>query len=205
MKNILGFILYLANTTSIFYSKKENFYPVKKRLLERYGKHIAIDYQHIKEYCWTCNGTGMVFENNICHHCYGTGIYKEFISILRVYKLGKYTFHVPIKMVRNYDPDFNQLLKNKTISGYITHDNRGKLIKREAALLLLLFCDLKRFKNEIGKIGHMQLGFYPLVFFEYFLFRIRHFNVKNKFNKLINFTIGRKRINIVFDDDFLPF
>jgi hypothetical protein len=68
MKNILGFFLFMANGTWIYYSKKENFYPVKKRLLERYGKHIATDYQHIKEYCWTCNGTGMYSKNNPCYH-----------------------------------------------------------------------------------------------------------------------------------------
>ena len=201
---MIAFLLWCANNSNHFISKDKNFYPLKKKLIEKYGDFVGYDYQHIKEYCWTCNGTGMYSKNNPCYHCGGTGIHKEFVSILKKYKIGKYYFHTPIKRIDNWLPDFKNLLTNVTITGYIQH--KGSNFGRESTLILLLLFDFPAFKREFGKILFKKPPFFPLSLLEWITFKIKHSKRRGCIKKAFKYKYLRKEYSFVQDDDVdLPF
>ena len=138
MENWIGKLLYMAN------SKPYNtsvFYPLKAKILKKYGKHTGTDYQHIVKKCWYCGGTGYYLPGVLCYRCVN-GIYESKWWTLEKYKIGEYSFHVPHKTPT--------LLKNiplhgpgNIIQGYIRHEQH-KYYKEAYYILLFLF-DIKKF------------------------------------------------------------
>jgi hypothetical protein len=80
---ILSWLLHHANR-NVDYSNKRHFYPIKNKILAKYGKHIKYDVQFISGVrCFSCNGTGIhhytydnygfIRDSIDCWNCSGTG------------------------------------------------------------------------------------------------------------------------------------
>ena len=108
MNKFLQHQLYLANT-AVYPEKSDFFYPLKAKLLKRYGTEDGYDIQHIVKCCWSCEGDG-------CYRCYQSGIYREDWHYLQNYKLGDRIYHIPVNTVHD-----SAVLKNE-IEGLIQHD-----------------------------------------------------------------------------------
>jgi len=116
------------------YATRQDFYRLKTELLERYAKQDGFDVQHIPgKVCWSCNGTGGVYERGDCYRCMGDGWYRRprWIMLER-FRFGRYIFHVP-REIRFQQP----MLVD--IEGYIRHPHYGAL-SAEAVLWLYLLC-----------------------------------------------------------------
>lgn len=76
---------------------KKRFYDMKNRILHRWGKPDGSDLQAFKgKPCWSCEGTGGLYEPHGCYKCDGTGWYKSpRIVQLKRWKFGGYVFHEP--------------------------------------------------------------------------------------------------------------
>ena len=176
MKNLLGKILFIANSNPGALACKSYFYPVKYKLLKLYGDRISTDVQYIKKSCYKCsNGryieiwgnSGKVIKNVECFYCHGSGIYQEFTAFLDKYKLGKNYFHIPVKKI---DGDHRWMIDKlgNIIEGHIKHKKVNKKHSIEAILWLWLLYDRKRLKyffDNLNLYSHnFKKSFYPLSF-----------------------------------------
>jgi hypothetical protein len=146
-KTILSWLLHHANR----YTKSQNFYDIKTKLLKKHGTLIGYDYQFIdgKE-CWSCDGTGVYKGYSYstgpfkewCYKCGGTGWYiKDHWNSLAIYNFGKYSFHLPMG---------RQFVKPapgaKIIDGYISHDS--SYWSRFARIVIFLLYDFGGYKKR---------------------------------------------------------
>ena len=83
---MIGFLLYLANKKGISSDRKIKFYPLKNKLLPKYGVFDGWDLQRFDKECWDCNGAG-------CYRCRDTGIYETKRIMLDRYKIGNFLFY----------------------------------------------------------------------------------------------------------------
>lgn len=188
---ILGELLWLANSEPPWW--RSEFYKIKEKLLEDYGTFWGYHLQHIVKHCFRCDGTGKkrneatiagvetVWYGGTCPRCYGSGKFEEFWSMLRFYRLGRRSFHTPVKKYysRESIPRMNFL---ETIEGYVGHQLPKYYLYREAAYWLALIFDRKVFFKHFGKAGHPSRKFTPLVILGNWVFTIRHipYTVKRK-------------------------
>lgn len=181
MKNIigyfLGFLLHYANR-DIPFTRKDEFYKIKNRILKRYGNLLGIDIQHIRKDCYSCDSTG-IFRSEWkqperCWSCGGTGVYQEFWTRLEKYKVGKWYFHNPIERIYSYYPLFEGE-SNPLIEGFIHHKTPKYRFGTECALWLFVFFDFKTFWNKLGKSGYPNNKRTPLVFISNLFWIFRNF------------------------------
>lgn len=152
---ILGLLLHYANRRpSILY--KTEFYALKTKLLLKRGIRTGTSFQHIKKECFRCDH-GMYYSHywatyERCWDCCGTGVYEEFWTELANYRLGKYSFHIPI--ARYYmPPDFN----TEPIEGYIRHTAPKYYIANECCYWLFLLYDRPTFVKFFIKSTSMSV------------------------------------------------
>lgn len=203
---ILSTLLHYANR-DIPYLVKDHFYAIKKKILEKHGKLIDMEYQHIVKECYTCDGTGTFWPEyrpkEPCWKC-RKGIYEEFVSFLKLYEFGKYRFHIPFNRI--YIRKEGDLPDVKFIEGYIRHKAPRYNIGLECALWLLMFYNFKVFKKAMRSSRRLK-PVTPLVIIQATMFyfrcqlpyktRIFLSKLKSRFKKKIN--------EPVFIDDELPF
>jgi hypothetical protein len=185
---ILSWLLHHANR-NVDYSNKRHFYPIKNKILAKYGKHIKYDVQFISGVrCFSCNGTGIhhytydnygfIRDSIDCWNCSGTGWYKPPVwNILDKIKLGKYYFHNPYQ--RCYKrPELQE--DNEIIEGYITHDE-SKCGDFCLFVLFLLYEKkyLKRWWKETGNYYSFRFTINNIIYI------VKHKTIprKNKPNK----------------------
>lgn len=132
---IIAWLLFQANSQAWY-----GFYPLKEKLLKRYGILVGYEYQHFDAIeCYNCNGTGMHYswEEQMYEDCWScdNGIYKPETWIgLAKYRLGEYSFHVPTgKIVGEMKPRPNSEI---VIEGKIRH--KKQKYANDANLLLKL-------------------------------------------------------------------
>ncbi len=87
--------LYLANAGAGYNGKVDLFYPLKSRLLQKYGRYKGWQKQTITHECWTCSG-GSYYLGYECDRCGGTGIYSRNTHFLKVWQLGDRLYHTPV-------------------------------------------------------------------------------------------------------------
>lgn len=125
--------LFFVCNSGAYPEKEYYFYPLKDKLLRKYGKPDGYDLQVIHHRCWSCEGTGIYThwdgDEEECEACEGTGIYRTVRVILARYILGQSVYHIPSK-------DYN--LRDKSapkniIDAFIVHDD----VDREAVLRVL--------------------------------------------------------------------
>lgn len=182
---ILSNLLHYANRDIPFFAKEE-FYAVKKKLLEKYAIHVDEEYQHIKKECYTCGATGKFNHYyrgiEMCFKCYGTGIYEEFITILSLYEFGRYYFHIPKSKQYIHLHMGGKLPNVKFIEGYINHTTPKYNIGLECALWLLLWYDFETFRKTM-KMSKRCRPRTPLVFVQSAIWFFRRKEYKIWFEK----------------------
>ena len=201
IKYMLGLLLHYANR-GVPTLTRSKFYELKTLILKKHGKFIRQEIQHIKEECWSCDGTG-VFKSSWklpepCWNCYD-GVYKEFWTRLDKYKISKWEFHIPIERMIGYSP-LNEGESLPMIEGYINHKTPKYHLNRECCLWLYLFFDIKSFWKEFVSLGCTSHKRTPLVFLSTLAFRLKHFNWKS----MIKFRHRQVKHNTVLYDN-LPF
>lgn len=114
-------LLHIANTCPPPGKRRERFYAMKQCILRWFATEDGYDLQHIEgKICWSCEGTGGLYEPHGCWKCGGDGWFKnpKWI-VLKRWKFGKYTFHEP-KQKLYHKPDTNSH-DRPIIEGYIEH------------------------------------------------------------------------------------
>jgi len=134
-------LLHIANSAPpAGKDRRERFYKMKQRILNWFGTEDGHDLQYIEgKQCWSCEGTGGLYEPHGCWKCGGDGWFKSPVWILlKRWKFGEYTFHEPLQ--RYYSrPDTHSHAK-PMIEGYIEHASYPwKDIQRARFILSLLF------------------------------------------------------------------
>ncbi len=134
-------LLHIANSRPpASKAKRERFYKMKQRILNWFGTFDGHDLQQIDgKPCWSCEGTGGLYEPHGCWKCGGDGWFKSPVWVLlKRWKFGGYTFHEPrTRLYRK--PDTNSL-DREIIKGYIEHASYPwKDVQRARFILALLF------------------------------------------------------------------
>ena len=152
MRRFLGWLLFHANKNP---EDRASFYPIKEKILRRWGRRVGDDLQHIPgKRCNRCkNGLHWHFISDMhmygweeCWHCGGTGWYKsEKWVLLHNYDLGGYRFHIPGSTFRGEMQKPALPIGGEVIEGYIEHWSNGQFwLDDECELwLYVLFCPLK--------------------------------------------------------------
>lgn len=127
-RKVIGRLLRAANANPHIFGK-HRFYPLKNRVISRFGEKVGHDLQYIKKQCWSCNGTGIFtgYDNGIhwiecpaqpCYRCVH-GTYTRYWVLLERYDLAGCIFHRPVERIYH-----TSRLPEKTVSqitGYIKH------------------------------------------------------------------------------------
>lgn len=157
MKNIIGYLMFLANGEGI----KSGWYPLKQKLCDRYGANDGYDIQYLEgKECYACNGTGVFIKYagfgssypEPCYKCY-KGWYKQpaYVLLERI-KVGNHVFHKPIQRVTNLKTLLElDVPKTITIDGYINH-NRRKYGWLAFTILNIIF-NFKEYRKYIKNMG----------------------------------------------------
>lgn len=164
MRRFLGWLLGWANADPpTLY--REDFYALKRRLLERYGTMTGTVEQHLVKPCWGERSWDDEYGEYAyegcgpdCQRCGGTGRYEESWVTLQEWELGDHRFHVPIGGKRRLPLVAN----GHWIEGLIRH-HRNPRRCREALLWLCLFCDRKLLRCLLGSGYHCTCGAWPLL------------------------------------------
>jgi hypothetical protein len=154
---LIGWLLHTANTHPPV-NQREGFYALKQHLLERYGRRVGSDLQHITKPCW----------DGPCARCWGTGIWEELWVILERWQFGRYVFYRPLERLHKA-PD---LTATETITGYIRHADPGPLAT-ECALWLALRFDRALFWRMLTCASHLRWTAWPLTFLQQAGYRLR--------------------------------
>lgn len=128
---ILGRILHIANSDPHAVGKSA-FYAAKSLMLTLYGVPDGEDIQHIEgESCWSCDGTGGLYEPGGCYKCWGDGWYKRPVWVrLARYRIGQFVFHQPIE--RMYEEPSREV----KIIGYVRHPDYPRWLVRVCQLIV---------------------------------------------------------------------
>lgn len=116
-QRVLSLLLWHANSdppAAVRYS----FYRIKDRVLRKYGSldgERRIDWQDVSSVCWSCEGTGGLYEPGGCWKCRGTGIHRSVFVPLSRWKIAGRVFHVP-------GPATSVRPETIEVKGYIRHE-----------------------------------------------------------------------------------
>ncbi len=144
--SIISWLLFHANK-----SKDKKFYPIKNRILEKYGRKTDTVVQFIEgKKCFNCRGTGnhtyydwngFAYDHDFCWNCNGSGWYKRpRWNWLDVVQFGKYSFHQP------YATTYESPTENvHQFEGYVEHTNTKYT---EFALFLIFLIYERGFINR---------------------------------------------------------
>lgn len=141
-QRLLSLLLWHANSKPAH--KRYQFYDMKERILRRYGTIDSgqhCDWQDVSKPCWSCDGTGGLYEPGACLKCFGTGIYRPVFVPLARWKLAGRVFHLPGE-AQSREPETGVQIK-----GYVRHaPSRYAWI---AELLLAVVFDRKLAKSML--------------------------------------------------------
>lgn len=147
--------LKICNTSN--FKWKQNFYKLKLKLIERFGKKDGYDMQEIIHKCNCC--TNGIYVNHstgkedLCHHCDGTGQFRIQYWKLNRFLINGELFHLPEyctlnTMIKGYRFLIRGRIKHEAIKGnpYISY------------LILLYKYDKETFKKLIqGKLFQIKV------------------------------------------------
>lgn len=91
------------------YARQYNYrryaiYALKRRLVELWyhdGRARAVSAQIQTMYCWGCQGSGEYWDGDICHKCWGSGVYREHTLYRFIFDVAgrRYIWHQPEDLV----------------------------------------------------------------------------------------------------------
>lgn len=111
-------------------SHRDLFYVLKDRILCRYGHRCGFDYQEIRRYCWSCEGTGGLREPGGCYRCGGSGVIQLVHVQLQRWSIAGKIFHKPVGRVA-------PMYGRATIHGFVKHAHEPSGFECFAWLCLL--------------------------------------------------------------------
>ncbi len=115
-------------------SVKHLFYlKIKEPILQRYGRFSGHHIQEITRYCWSCDGTGGLYEQGGCYKCGGSGVFARHWVRLQRWQIGNYEFHCP-------DGSTTLQPGRVDIKGRVNHDTPAGLATECCLWLALLYC-----------------------------------------------------------------
>lgn len=145
---MIGRILHIANSYPQAVDKTA-FYAAKSRLLLRYGTTDGEDIQKIQgKPCWSCEGTGGLYEPGGCYKCWGDGWYKRPVWVrLARYRIGRFVFHSPVERLYS-KPD-----AATTINGYVRHAEYSNTLVRLCCLVVFaMVCDWNHARRALFEL-----------------------------------------------------
>lgn len=171
IQRLLCTLLHYANA-GVHWPHAEDFYPLKEKLLKRYGQFVGHQIQEIRKEChgpWE-----RVFGERVgclgkrCPRCLGTGIYDiRWVRLERWEWCGR-VFHRPIDASHITPSPYPP---RDMIYGIIEHPDYGKA-SDEARLWLYLLCgEWKLFLREcLSQPSYCQRTWWPLLCFQRVVF-----------------------------------
>lgn len=155
VRNTIGYLMYLANNGE----NKDFWYPLKKKLCDRFGYNDGNDIQELPgKMCNCCYGTGKyekyTYAGRIvepCRKCFDGWYQLPRFVLLRRIKVGRYLFHFPIRSEVSLLKVPEQLTSTAYIKGYITHGKK-KYGWLAFSLLIFLF-DFKGYMEFVKSMG----------------------------------------------------
>lgn len=143
IRYVLSKVLQVANSWPNA-SSQDEFYAMKRRILERFGTPCGIDIQSLDgKICHSCEGSGTFYhysgDSDYCYRCDGSGWYKppSYVELQRV-QIGKVVFHSPLKRVYHHG---DKHVPRASINGYIEHRSHNPDLVLWAHLMLGLLFD----------------------------------------------------------------
>ncbi len=208
IKRLIGYLMFLANGEGL----REQWYPLKQKLCDRYGVNNGYDIQYIEgKRCFSCEGTGVYakfthytgIKRELCYRC-DNGWYKKpcYVLLERI-KVGNYAFHKPIK---SYSSIKNVVLMDipltVTINGYISH-NKKKYGWLAFSVLYILY-DFKGYRKYVKTLGlGWKVSWWLPKNWLYNIMHIRNKGFEAYPFRSIKMKFAKQKENGI--DDFLPF
>lgn len=165
MKNLQFFtnseLRHLLVCNSNNFSSKQQFYELKKRLLEEHAEKDGIDLQTINRYCYSCVKGVYTHDHSgdqeTCYKCCGTGIYSTKHWLLQRYRINDILFHVPIRTITEKE----QIEDSAWFAlGAIKNFIEGAIIQTKTKgnpyysyMMLLYSFDRSLFYKEVNSLG----------------------------------------------------
>jgi hypothetical protein len=150
MIDLLANLLHLANAAPPYGDwRREHFYAMKQRILERFGRRDGEDIQFITKPCWGDRRRGyrgVCTRDQECR-CGGSGVYDFYWVRLERWRMGDHIFHRPVERLRSSPGKV-------TIEGIIRHQVPDRWQAHEAHLLLSLIFDRRLFVSMLDYICH---------------------------------------------------
>jgi hypothetical protein len=154
LKHALGRVLALANAGAAGWQLgflREEFYGLKRKLLEAYGERAGTDWQEITRPCWGC-GDCRDYDEDLYYcgrrdgfACGGSKVYsRKWIPLAR-WKLGATTFHTPGPAV------FEDPGQKVTFRGRVPHREVKEEDAHAAFLQLALWFDRPLFERVVRR------------------------------------------------------
>ena len=94
-QKLAAYMLASANTDPPLLYYRQEFFEIKKKLLEKYAVKGEIAIQRIRYECWDCE-EGEMLDSGDCSRCGNTGIYLEVWVQLQSYSWKGHDFYIPI-------------------------------------------------------------------------------------------------------------
>jgi len=169
MKKLISILLYHANKYPSLINEKEKFYLLKSKIVRQFGTIEGYDLQYIEpKFCRSCSGTGAherygyngkVYKTDECWTCHGSGYFRyPQYNVLQRFKMGKYTFHQPVKRFfhkNQYEQSEYFNLCFSKIDGYIEHSAGSRTIANIFFMLFMTKSWVIYYRKATGR------GYYP--------------------------------------------
>lgn len=155
LKRSLARVLAIANAGAsnwLFGDLREDFYALKRRILERYGERDGTDWQEITRPCWGCEDCRDYEDDwyycgrrdGFC--CGGSKVYSRTYIPLARWKLGAMVFHLP-GLRQSEKPGMPIVFRER-----IKHREVNDEDARAAFLQLCLWFDREMFRRTAARL-----------------------------------------------------
>lgn len=149
-KRAVGQLLAVANAGASgvpLAAVREDFYRMKRAILEKYGEPVGTDWQVIERECWGCGACDEDgFHYGRGEKCNGDGVYSRTWIPLARWRLGRSVFHLP------GERQFTKPDRPVTIRGRIAHREVDDFQARRAFATLALWFDPELFRRTAANL-----------------------------------------------------
>lgn len=113
------------------------FYDFKDRFLRRFATLVGYDEQVIEKECWTCDGSGRVY-NEPCRSCDASGVHHSNTHYLLRYEICGRIYHKPVPFFGDVPENMRRAGPISEIEGRIKHGDVPSQVANRAFFRLLI-------------------------------------------------------------------